>query len=140
LHLNDVQKFGPGVGSDCVARGISSRVVISKTVMKDFFTEVLVVIKAEASTSPGGGMPVVKKVTPAELAMLYYAFDEGVDLMKSRPVAGVINISPNGISGHMSPKDMGMTDAQFRQMATFYVENHPMRFWNEARVGLASGR
>ena len=34
----------------------------------------------------------------------------------------------------------GQTADQFKQMVGHYIENHPMRFWNEARVGLASGR
>ena len=140
LHLNDIQKFGPGVGADCVARGIKTRVVIANTIMQDFFTKVIVVIDGQLATSPGGGMPVVKKVSPAQLAMLYYAFDQGIDVMKSRGTMPAVQATPTSISGKMTPKEMGMTDVQFRQMTTHYVDSHPIRFWNEARVGLSSGR
>ena len=46
----------------------------------------------------------------------------------------------SGIGLNVSPKDMGMTFDQFKQMVATYCEGSPMRFWNEARVGLASGR
>ena len=139
LHLNDIQKFGPSVGNDGTARGIPSKVAISKTFTKDFFTEIVIVIKDAVASSPGGGIPVVKRVTPAELAMLYYAFDQGVDMMKKGGSMSTLQATPLNISGHLSPKEMGMTDGQFRQMTTVYVETHHMRFWNEARVGLTSG-
>ena len=144
LHLNDLQKFGPSVGADCVARGVKARVAISTTIMRDFFTSTIVVI-SDLNTTPGAGAgPHVKKMTPADVACMYYAFDQGIDLMARTPgtsnTAGTIIVTPTFITGHMSPKDMGMTDSQFRQMASHYVETHPMRFWNEARVGLASGR
>ena len=140
LHINDLQMHGGSIGQDCVARGIQTKVLIDKTVMKDFFTEVIVVIKDNIAGSPGGGLPHAKHATPAEIAMLTYAFDQGLDMMKTRPVAGQINVSPTGISGHLSPKDMGMTDQQFKAMTMNYIDTHPMRFWNEARTGLASGR
>ena len=139
LHLNDLQKFGPSVGADCVARGVKARVAISTTIMRDFFTSTIVVI-SDLNTTPGAGAgPHVKKLTPAEVACMYYAFDQGVDMMAGKTTPKV-TVSPTGISGHMSPKDMGMTDGQFRQMVMQYVDSHPLRFWNEARVGLASGR
>ncbi len=140
LHLNDIQKFGPGIGEDCIARGVKARVVASTTVMRDFFTSVVLIIDGNIATSPGGGMPVVKKLSPSQLATLYYAFDQGIDIMKSRGTMASVQANPMYISGKMSPKDMGMTDTQFRQMTAQYVETHPMRFWNEARVGLASGK
>ena len=139
LHLNDIQKFGPGVGADCTARGIKTRVIASTTIMRDFFTSIVVVVDNIITTPGAGGGPHVKKMTPSELACMYYAFDQGIDMMSGKAMPKV-TVTPTGISGHMSPKDMGMTDGQFRQMAMTYVDNHPMRFWNEARTGLASGR
>jgi hypothetical protein len=71
--------------------------------------------------------------------MLYYTFDRGIDMM-SKGSAASATVTPTGITASISPKDMGMTIGQLRQMTMHYAEGHPMRFWNEARVGLASGR
>lgn len=139
LHLNDIQKFGPGIGADCIARGIKSRVIASSVIMRDFFTSIVIIVGDTVTTPGAGGGPHVKKVTPAEVACMTYAFDQGIDMMANRSKPNM-TVTPTGISGHMSPKDMGMTDAQFRQMTAQYVESHPLRFWNQARVELASGR
>lgn len=136
LHLKDVQK---ALTSDGL-RPIKGKTFISKSVMVDFFVERVVAIPNSAVASGTGGE--AKNITPAGLAAMIYAFDEGVDMMaKMGSVSSSkMSVDQSGISGQMTPKDMGMTGPQFKQMVGHYIENHPMRFWNEARVGLASGR
>ena len=137
LHLKDVQKALTNDG----LRPIKGKTFISKTVMVDFFVEHVVTIpnSAVAGGTVGGE---AKTLSPAELACLMYAFDQGVDMMAKMNTASSskMTVDQSGISGQMTPKDMGMTGQQFKQMVAQYIENHPMRFWNEARVGLASGR
>ncbi|MEI8281693.1 MAG: hypothetical protein WCG75_04750, partial [Armatimonadota bacterium] len=134
LHLKDAQKALTNDG----LRPIKGKTFISKTVMVDFFVEHFVVIPNSAiAGGTSGGQ--AKSITPAELAAMIYAFDQGVDMMAKMGTvsSSKMSVDQSGISGQMSPKDMGMTGPQFKQMVGQYIENHPMKFWNEARVGLA---
>ncbi|MEI8281695.1 MAG: hypothetical protein WCG75_04760 [Armatimonadota bacterium] len=140
LHLNDVQKSLVG-RLDASPRAQISRCVFTETIVTNYINKYLVVVGSDMVSSPGGGMPVVKKLSPAQLAMLYYTFDKGIDTMKlSKTSAADDWATKSGIGLNVSPKDMGMTFDQFKQMVATYCEGSPMRFWNEARVGLASGR
>ena len=140
LHLNDVQKSLVGQ-LDSSAKGVSSRCVFTETIVSNYINKYLVVLSADMVASPGGGMPVVKKLSPAQLAMLYYTFDKGIDTMKLSKTSAIDDwATKSGIGLNVSPKDMGMTFPQFKQMVGVYCDNSPMRFWNEARVGLASMR
>ena len=69
--------------------------------------------------------------------MLFYIFDQGIDRISKGGTASA-TASPTGIKGNISAKDMGMTPGQLKQAVIQYIDSHPMRFWNEARVGLAS--
>ncbi len=137
LHFKDAQKALTNDG----LRPIKGRTYISKTVLRDFFVEHFVYIpnSAVAGGTSGGEM---KNISPAELACLMYAFDQGVDTMVKMGTASLSKtyVDQTGITSQMTPKDMGMTEPQFKQMVGQYIENNPMRFWNQARVGLASGR
>ena len=137
IHLKDLQSAGGGL-----ERGGLSRFFADHVVSKDFFTERVLWFPNDATVgSTGGGKPSVQRLTPAEVAMMSYAFDEGIDMMRKNPASSAsLTATPTMISGHVSPKDMGMTYPQLRQMTAQYIDAHPMRFWNEARVGLASGR
>lgn len=138
LHLNSVQK----ATMSGLQRGSKAKSYIATTILRDFFDKYITQIPSSAVSSGGTGGPITgRSVSPAELAALYYAFDEGVDLVKkSGAKMSDVQSNPMYIEGKMTPKDFGMTPDQFKQAVAQYVESHPMRFWNQARVGLASGR
>lgn len=137
LHLNDVQKSLLGQ-LDSSGKFPSTRCIFSERVIANYINHyVLFLDKLNVTGSPGGTVPAAK-LSAAQLAMLYYTFDQGIDRMKG----GIMNedcwVGRSGISLNVSPKDMGMTFDQFKQSVGQYCEMHPMRFWNQARVGLAS--
>jgi hypothetical protein len=135
LHLNDVQ----GAMVRGTLRGTKTTYVITKLTLMDFYDNKFFILDR---TTGGSSDPRSGTMTPAQLTVLYYVFDEGVDMMVKNGAAGKSNLeaTPTGISGRVSAKDLGMTSDQLRQMVIHSAESHPMRFWNEARVGLASGR
>ena len=133
LHLNDLQKNVLEMNG---RKYPNITIVITKVDFVNVWHDQCFILKdAKAGGAGGQGKP----ITPAELAMLYYVFDQGIDrITKGSSASGTV--TPTGITGNFTPKDMGMTPQQFKQTVMQYVETHPMRFWNEARVGLASGR
>lgn len=139
IHLKDLQSKTGGGGLE---RGFPAKVVFDKTFTKDFFVEKIVWFPPDyAIVSTGGGKAPAQRLTPADVAILSYAFDEGIDMIRKNPASSAsLTATPTMISGHISPKDMGMTYPQLRQMTAQYIDAHPMRYWNEARVGLASGK
>ena len=137
IHLNDIQR---NLGTENQQRKVHA--VATKTIYTDVFTEKAIIwTDAISATGVTGTSGLPKKISPAALAALYYTFDQGVDLIARNPKnSASATVTPTLITGHITPGDMGMTPGQFHQMVMTYVDNHPMRFWNEARVGLASGR
>lgn len=137
LHLNDVQR---NLGlSNQQARWTA---VAVKSFYKDAFIEKAVIWYTDAVSggSSGSGVP-AKKISPAALAALYYTFDQGIDIIARNPKStATATVTPTLITANIKPSDMGMSSGQFNQAVMQYVDSHPMRFWNEARVGLASGR
>ena len=131
ILLNDLQK--QNLAGMQAQKGVY---IISKYVMRDFFDHTVYVLGKE------GSLPSVseaKPISPRDLACLHYAFDEGIDhVAKGSPASVSVNL--NSISGKMTSKDMGLTPGQFTQAVAQYVDSHPLRFWNQARTGLASGR
>ena len=136
IHLNDLQK------GNRMASGTSSRMYFTERVISNYVYHYLIYLDAaQLKGGATGAATAVQKLTPAEVAMLAYTFDEGMDIMSRNPASKASAIAtPSHIEASISQKDMGMTDPQFRQMVMQYLDNHPLRFWNQARVGLASGR
>ena len=133
LHLNDVQQ-NLGLSN----QEVKWTAVIVKTISRGVVTDKFVVWY---DRTVGGTVVTAKKLSPAALATLYFTFDQGIDMIARNPKStATATITPNLITANIKPSDMGVTDTQFHQMVAQYVESHPMRFWNEARVGLASGR
>ena len=137
IHLNDIQR---NLGTENQQSKIHS--IATKTIYTDVFIEkVIIWTDAISVGSATGANAAGKKISPAALAALYYTFDQGIDLIaRNSKSTATASITPSLIVGNIKPTDMGMTGPQFKQMVITYVDNHPMRFWNEARVGLASGR
>ena len=139
LHLNDIQK---AMMEGYLGKYPPVRYVVIETVWRSIITTKI--YKSDPILNgavKGGGTP-GHQITPAELAILYYTFDQGIDLIGKTGAASLAKaeVTPSGIEAKISPKDMGMTGPQFKQIVTTYVDNHHMRYWNEARVGLASLR
>lgn len=138
LHLNDVQK-----GLTEGRKVSTSTNYIAQTIYRDVFDKYITRIPFDRiAAAPGGGPTVARMTTPAELAALYYTFDQGVDILAKKHAGQMGNIGSNPlyIEGKITPKDLDMTPDQFKLSVMQYVEVNHMRFWNEARVGLASGR
>ena len=139
LHLNDIQK---AMMEGYLGKYPPVKYVVIETLWRSIInTKIYKSDPILNKTAPGGGTP-GHQITPTELAILYYTFDEGIDMIGKTGAASSAKaeVTPSGIEAKISAKDMGMTDGQLRQMVMTYVDNHPMRFWNQARVGLASGR
>ncbi len=158
LHLNDMQKNITGSGgAGPQMRGKKTKfnettILHTKAFLSAVDDTLVRYQKWETSARPVGPSsgPMVK-LSAAEVAVLYYVFDEGVHHLRDTTTgqatgkAGTAkvkppfaNAGPDGISAKISAEDMGMTSAQLKQMVAQYCESHPMRFWNQARVGLAS--
>ena len=132
IHLNNIQK----IMLDNAGRGYPNiTIVITKVDFLNMWHDQCFILKDAKTT--GGGQ--VKPASPAELAVLSYVFEQGIDhMVKGSSAKGTA--SPSNITASISPKDLGMTSEQFKQSVMQYVEGHQTRFWNEARIGLASGR
>ena len=139
LHLNDIQKAMMG---SYLGKFPPQRYVVIETVWRSILNTKIYKSDPILNGAVKGGGSTGHQITPEELAMLYYTFDQGVDMIGKTGAAtsAKAEVTPTGIEAKISAKDMGMTDGQFKQMVMTYVDNHPMRFWNQARVGLASGR
>ena len=137
IHLNDIQR-NLGASNE-QAKWYAIAV---KSYYKDAFVEKAIVWNADAVSAGTVGTPLsAKKLSPAALAALYYTFDHGIDLIARNPKStATATITPTLITANIKSSDMGMTAGQFHQAVMQYVDSHPMRYWNEARVGLASGR
>lgn len=140
ILLKDAQKEASSGGG--LERGSMSKFFFVKTTAKDYISDRIFWFPNDAvGGSTGVGSSASQRATPADIAMLSYTFDEGIDIVMRNPATGAsLTASPTMITGHISPKDMGMTYPQMRQMTAQYIDRHPMRFWNEARVGLAAGK
>ncbi len=137
LHLNDIQK---AMMDGSMGKYPPQRYVVIETVWRSILNTKIY------KSDPIPGL-IVKggnghQISPAELAILYYTFDQGIDIIgKSGSASSAkAEVTPTGITAHITAKDMGMTADQLKQMVAQYIEGNPMRFWNQARVGLASGR
>ncbi len=133
LHLNDLQKNVMEING---REYPNITIVITKVDFLNMWHDQCLILK-DSKIGGGGGQG--KPITPAELAMLTYVFDQGIDRLAIGSSARA-TVTPTGISGNITPKDMGMTPQQVKQAVSHYVASHPMRFWNEARIGLASGK
>ena len=137
LHLNDIQK---AMMEGYLGKFPPQRYVVIETIYRSIIATKI--YKSDPIPTGKGGGPGGHQITPAELAVLYYTFDQGIELIGKTGSASSAKavVTPSGIEANISPKDMGVTDGQLRQIVTQYLDNHPLRFWNQARVGLASGR
>ena len=138
LHLNDIQKAMMG---GYLGKFPPQRYVVIETVWRGVIDTKIYKSDPIPTAAKGGGTP-SHQITPAELAILYYTFDKGVDMISNSGAASSskAEVTPNGITAKITPKDVGMTADQLKAMTMNYIDSHQMRFWNEARVGLASGR
>ena len=139
LHLNDIQK---AMMTGYLGKFPPQRYVVIETVWRSIInTKIYKSDPIPLAATKGGGTG-GHQITPAELAILYYVFDRGADMIGKNGSSShaTAEVSPSGISAKISAKDLGMTADQLKQMVAQYCDSHPMRFWNEARVGLASIR
>ena len=137
IHLKDIQK---AMMDGSLGKFPPQRYVVIETIWRSLLdTKIYKSDPIPGLVVKGGGG---HQITPAELAVLYYTFDQGIDMIGKSGTASSAKaeITPTGITGHITTKDMGMTSDQLKQVVMQSMERHPMRFWNEARVGLASGR
>ncbi|MEI8281694.1 MAG: hypothetical protein WCG75_04755 [Armatimonadota bacterium] len=137
LHLNDIQK---ALMDGSLGKFPPQRYVVIETIWRSLLdTKIYKSDPIPGLAVKGGGG---HQITPAELAILYYTFDQGIDIIgKSGSASSAkAEVTPTGITAHVTTKDMGMTADQLKQMVAQYIEGNPMRFWNQARVGLASGK
>ena len=136
LHLNDIQR---NMG---LANSLSKwTAIIDHTIHRGIVDTKFVVWRDNVSSGGVGGGVKPEKLSAAALATLYYTFDQGIDIIARNPKSkATASVSPNFITANIKPSDLGMTEGQVNQMVAQYVESHPMRFWNQARVGLASSR
>ena len=139
LHLNDVQK---AMMEGYLGKFPPVRYVVIETVYRGIIATKIYKSDPIPTGAVKGGGTTGHQITPAELAVLYYTFDQGIDLIGKSGAgsSAKAEVTPSGIEAKISAKDMGMTEGQFRQAVTQYIDSHPLRFWNQARIGLASGR
>ena len=143
LHLNDMQRI---MTAGTFQAFPTITYVIDHSVHRGMFDHTVYVLGRITDGTSGGGkngsgaQAKRSSVSAAELATLHYVFDEGVDKVINKTSPSPLVASSNGIVGKISPKDIGLSADQANQMTLEWIDRHPLRFWNQARVGLASGR
>ncbi len=147
LHLNDMlnhQMNGGGAGSQL--RGSKTKfnetTIIHTSVFINAINDTIVRYKEWNGRAVGPSTGPMREATPAETAVLKYVFDNGVDMLSRTGTAGGMKgmASPAGISAHITPKDMGMSPEQFKQVMIQYAMEKQGRFWRDAASGLATGK
>ncbi len=133
IHLNEMQKLQMSTAGKAYP---TKTIIITRIDFVRIWNDRFYVLGATDRTV-GGGSP--KATTAAEMAVLSYIFDQGIDrIAKGSSAKG--NATPTGITASISSNDLGMTPSQLKQAVIQYVDSHHMQFWNRARVELASNR
>lgn len=147
LHLNDMLEHQMDGGNGQQLRGKKTKfnetTIIHTSVFLSAVNDTVVRYKEWSNALVGPSSGPMRPPTDAELAVLKFVFDKGVDMVgRSSGVAGgpSATASPAGIEAHISVKDMGLNENQFRQMVMQYAVQKQGRFWRDAASGLASGR
>lgn len=159
LHLNDIIKnHGNGGGAGPQLKGKKTKfnetTIIHTSVALSAVTDTLVRYKQWETGAVAPGTGPMRPLTAAETAVLSYVFDEGVQMLRERG-SGLATgkrdaatgqatgrrqtmAGPDGIVVDITGDDLGMSHQVFKRQVAQYIDAHPMRFWNEARVGLNS--